>query len=273
MSNYPSSRKAFRFCIPVLVSVGLTPMLFCLGFFPGWGNHGSFGLPALILFPFTTLMLRNDLLHSNHFAWILPAMVQFPFYGIILGFANAKRKLIPAACVLLVIHLSAIGYIYASYQYALYKYLHDPNNQLLEAVRNDDVPTAKRLLDEGVDPNFHRASGGPPSLLGLACMDGHLEMAKLLLEKGADVNYREPYQGDTALFNAVVFKHEQIIELLLSKGADVTVKDHQGFTVLERAKRWHEFRLKQPEYTALQRKRDERIISLLESATKAKKES
>jgi hypothetical protein len=254
--------------------LGVTPILVCLGV--PWGGHGSYG-PLALLFPYTMLLLRTHLIHSN-VALILPIVFQFPVYGIILGFANAKRKLIPVACLLLVIHALGIRSNYAFYYYGHYKSLHDPNNQLLEAVRNDDLPTAKRLLDEGVDPNFHRAYGGPPSLLGLACMDGHLEMAKLLLENGADVNYREPHQGDTALFNAVGFKHEQIVELLLSKGVDVTVKDSNGYTVLERAKQRRESRetslkrtKREPEDIAEELKPDDRIISLLESATKAQK--
>lgn len=293
-----------RFCIPVLASLGLTPFLFCFGFFPGWGNHGSFGLPALILFPYTNLMLRNDLLHWSHLAWILPAIIQFPVYGIILGFANAKRKLIPAVFVVLAIHALGIGSLYASSYYARYKYWHNPTNQLIEAVRRDDVSTAKRLLEEGVDPNTKLSTG--LSMLMLACMDGHLEMAKLFLEKGADINYvesdggtaffmavtfgheeivqlllekdvdinRADFRGQTAIFHAVGLGNEKMVQFLLSKGAEVTVKDSNGNTVLEHAKELRESRLKRRKprvYSTLDRERDERIISLVETAEKEQK--
>jgi hypothetical protein len=248
--------------------LGVTPFALCVDIGFAGAGHGT-NMPSWILFPFATLIFSDGLAHSN-FVLLLRLIVQFPIYGIILGFANVKRKLILAACVLLSIHLSATGWIFGSHYYRIYQFEHDPNNQLEKAVRNNDVETARSLLDQGVDPNYHPRYG-PPSLLGLACSNGHLEMAKLLLEKGADINYADPYLGDTALFSAVISNQEDIVKLLLSKGADVTVKDRERFTVLERAKQWHEFRLKQPEYTALQRKRDERIISLLESARKVKK--
>src|SRR5439155_790477 len=101
---------------------------------------------------------------------------------------------------------------------------------------------------------------------------GRLEMAKLLLEKGADIDYRMKASGHTALSSAS--DREQIVELLLSKGADVTIKDEDGFTALDRAREWRQWRLKRwapREYTASQRARDERIISLLETAEKDQK--
>ena len=63
------------------------------------------------------------------------------------------------------------------------------------------------------------------------------------------------------------------MELLLSKGADVRIKDSGGCTALEFAKHWRDFRLndKQRQYTAEERARDERIISLLEAAAKDQK--
>jgi hypothetical protein len=239
--------------------------------FAGAG-HGT-NVPSWILFPFSWLIFTDGLAHSN-FVLLARQIWQFPIYGIILGFANVKRKLILAACVLLSVHLSAVGWIFGSHYYALYKYKHDPNNHLEEAVRNNDVETARILLDQGIDPNYHRQTTST-SLLFLACMDGHKDMAKLLLEKGADINYVNPLDGKTALFVAVVFHHEEIIQLLLSKGADLTIKDRDGFTILERANQWRESKLKQTkpqlEYKAEDRARDERIISLLESATKAEK--
>jgi hypothetical protein len=269
------SRKAsqlwIRFWIPVLVSLGATPILLCLGFLSTGAGHGTYFL-ATILFPFT---MMSGFPITTPFIWL--GIIQFPIYGVILGFANAKRKLILGACVLLAIHGSAIGSVYASSYYRIYKYKHDPNNQLEEAVRNNDVETARGLLDQGVDPNYH-GQYGPPSLLFLTCINGHREMAKLLLEKGAEINYVSPTDGETVLFVAVLFRREEIVQLLLSKGADLTVKNRDGFTVLERTKQWRESRetslkrtKREPEVIAEELQPDDRIISLLEAATKNQK--
>jgi hypothetical protein len=224
-------------------------------------EHGSYFLMT-ILFPFRMLVTFHPITEL----FVLLAVVQFPVYGIILGFANMKGKLIPVALVLLAIHALAIGSYYA----ASYYVLHSPTHHLIEAVEHDDIDTVKNMLDEGADPNTHLPNGC--SLLILACEKRHLEMAKLLLEKGADINYQMKPSRDTALFS--VSDREQFVELLLSKGADVTIKDREGFTVLDRAREWRKFRLERwapKEYTAEKRAGDERIISLLERAAKDQK--
>jgi ankyrin repeat protein len=119
------------------------------------------------------------------------------------------------------------------------------------------------FLDDGADPNTHLWNGC--SLLILACSKGRLEIVKLLLDKGADINYQMKDYDDrdpgTALSCAVNFNREELVQLLLSKGADVTIKDREGFTVLDRMKEAREFKLKRygPNiYT--ERAKDERII-------------
>ena len=126
MSKIPSSRKAsrfwVRFWIPVLISLCLTPVLFCLGVGPamiGLGSHTSRPVPLAILFPilfpYTALIHSNRLVYSDFtfvMAFFALPLIQFPVYGIILGFANAKRILILAVCILLIIHLLAIGFAF-----------------------------------------------------------------------------------------------------------------------------------------------------------------
>jgi ankyrin repeat protein len=60
-----------------------------------------------------------------------------------------------------------------------------------------------------------------------ACIHNQIEAAKLLLEKGAQVNAIPPgfdYSG-TALHNAALHGHRELVEFLIEQGADVNVKD------------------------------------------------
>ncbi len=56
-------------------------------------------------------------------------------------------------------------------------------------------------------------------------------LAKLLIEKGADVNARSK-NSRTPLNSAACKGHELLVQLLVDAGADVTVQDDQGFTAL-----------------------------------------
>jgi hypothetical protein len=264
----PDLLRAPRFWIPVVVSLTATPVLLCAGVAPAGAGHGTY-FPATLLFPFT--MLSTTVIHSITFPFILLAIVQFPAYGIILGFANTKRLILPVASALLAIHALAIGSNYAVVHYAL----HSPSFQLEQAVRKNDIATVKRMLDKGADPNTHLYSGA--SLLHLACHQGHLQIVQLLLEKGAEVNYLNPdLLHETALFTAVLHGREDMVQLLLSYGADTGIRNHWGNTALESAKLWREDRIKRSErekkkYTPEERARDERIISMLDAATKDQK--
>ena len=113
------SRFWVRFWIPVLVSLGLTPILFCLGFGLGSGlmshsrNHSPLVILFPILFPYGMLI---GILYPGNLASILLAIVQFPLYGIILGLANTKgkRTLVVLAFVLLAVHGLAIALCFSS---------------------------------------------------------------------------------------------------------------------------------------------------------------
>lgn len=53
---------------------------------------------------------------------------------------------------------------------------------------------------------------------------------------GADPNYARS-EGSTALMEACVFGHREVVELLVENGADISVKDRFGFTPLAAAKK------------------------------------
>jgi ankyrin repeat protein len=86
------------------------------------------------------------------------------------------------------------------------------------------------------------AINGIPSAspLMFAARGGHLEIVKLLLDQGADVNpqvERGGWFGATPLEAAAALGHVEVMRLLIERGADVNVKDEHGETLLDRLKR------------------------------------
>ena len=108
---------------------------------------------------------------------------------------------------------------------------------LLKACKSGDIKTVKRLANvkhlNGVDlANF---SSGPIATtpLHLACQNGHVEIAELLIRKlGAQVDQTNEL-GETALHLACKEGHKTVIERLLLARARTDIKDRlQGNTAL-----------------------------------------
>jgi ankyrin repeat protein len=119
-----------------------------------------------------------------------------------------------------------------------------------------ETPLVERLLDKWLDPNAKACNdvfeltrevrdlllvryncweepspGWTP--LHWAADRGRLETAKLLLERGAEVDSRED-RGTTPMLSAVWRGHLDLVELLLASGADVNSGDLDGETPLHR---------------------------------------
>jgi uncharacterized protein len=69
--------------------------------------------------------------------------------------------------------------------------------------------------------------------LGFAISKGDIEAVKKFIEYGADVN--EVSNGMSPLMIAARYNKVEIIKLLLSKGANINKKDENGFTALKYA--------------------------------------
>ena len=108
---------------------------------------------------------------------------------------------------------------------------------LLEAATLGLPSNMNDLLAAGEDANIRHGSH-ELSLLDAATLMGHLEVVRVLLEQGVDVNSASQ-DGYTALLCAVHFGRadllENVIDMLLSAGADVDAPLADGFTPLHLA--------------------------------------
>jgi uncharacterized protein len=104
----------------------------------------------------------------------------------------------------------------------------DTEGGLTRAVDGGHVEIAKLLLNAGAEIQ--------PDALCRSATAGKIELAELLLEKGANVN--ESFANDdqyeaTPLALASAAGHADLVKLFLSKGADPSLKDSEGKTALD----------------------------------------
>jgi ankyrin repeat protein len=112
--------------------------------------------------------------------------------------------------------------------------------------KNEDV--AKMLVQVGVDPNARQPNG--MTVLMSAVFNGQHEVAKALLEKGAQVN--ADAKGFNALSLAVERDDKSMVQLLLANGAEARTRPGSGLSALEKA----------------QQRQNADMIKLLEKAAK-----
>jgi len=86
---------------------------------------------------------------------------------------------------------------------------------LMEACMDGHVQVAKLLLDHGADVNMPPDSYESP--LTLSACGGHFELASLLIERGANLEEVND-EGYTPLMEASREGHDDIVNLLISKG-------------------------------------------------------
>lgn len=98
----------------------------------------------------------------------------------------------------------------------------------LEAIaRSNHDPKGKQSLSDRVNSWSQDPQGIVNNAFVYACMHGHIDAAKLLLEKGAEINVVPggfDYAG-TGLHYAALNGHRAMVEFLIKHGADRNVKD------------------------------------------------
>ena len=106
----------------------------------------------------------------------------------------------------------------------------DACNVFYEAAQSGQIITASLLLAVGIDIEKATGNNGEPAL-SAAAGNGHLELVKLLLANGANVNAANAH-GWTVLHRAAENGRLEVVKLLLASKADSTVIGGCGWNVL-----------------------------------------
>jgi Ankyrin repeats (many copies) len=95
----------------------------------------------------------------------------------------------------------------------------DPGDELRRAASAGEVAKVRELLDKGVDVDAVNQYGA--TALSFASRRGHVEVIKLLLERGADPLRRDNFNGLTPLLFALRQGHTEIARIFLAKTGKV----------------------------------------------------
>lgn len=109
---------------------------------------------------------------------------------------------------------------------------HVPALDVFEAAAFGDATRLAHLLDgDAALASARSADGFAP--LHLAAFFGKADAARLLLDRGAEVDARgEGWMVGTALQSAVSGRHPEVVDVLLEAGADPNVRQALGWTPL-----------------------------------------
>lgn len=90
------------------------------------------------------------------------------------------------------------------------------------------------VAKKGADPNKTHEDKGDANALHFACAVDNAKILKILIDGGADVNFKNKF-GTTALLTAVGNESVECVRLLIENGADVNAVNKQGFAPIHLA--------------------------------------
>jgi len=110
-----------------------------------------------------------------------------------------------------------------------------PSWAIINASYAGDENMVRELLEAGVDTDVRDALGA--TALHAATLQSNLVVVKLLLDHGFDPNVRASKSGNTPLHYAVASNNVGAARLLLQYNANKNIRNFDGLTPLERARR------------------------------------
>ena len=115
-----------------------------------------------------------------------------------------------------------------------------PQAILIASYRGDDE-LVREILAAGADKDTRDSTGA--TALHIAMLQSNPIVIKLLLDYGFDPNAVAARNGNTPLHNAVAANNEAAVRLLLQYGANKNIKNLDGLTPLDKARKEEKQRL------------------------------
>lgn len=94
----------------------------------------------------------------------------------------------------------------------------DASQDLLDSARRGDLAQVKAALENNADVEAKTRYGQTP--LYLAAMNGHTDVVRALLDKGAKVDVSDTFYKSSAIGFAASRKHTEVVKLLLPHSTD-----------------------------------------------------
>ena len=94
------------------------------------------------------------------------------------------------------------------------------------AVINGNIEVTKLLIEKGANIEIKDSGCGSSPLL-FACQNGRTKIVKFLIEKGADINTKNS-KGSNAIHFAAQSGKTEIVDFLLQNGLEINMKDNNG---------------------------------------------
>ena len=108
---------------------------------------------------------------------------------------------------------------------------HVPKSWVVGAAGSGEVQLLDYLLANGADPNTRTSAG--ESALGAAAAADQNAAATLLIARGARLENRTVVTFETPLTEAAKMNHLDMVRLLLDHGADIDAEDVTGRTAFD----------------------------------------
>lgn len=104
-------------------------------------------------------------------------------------------------------------------------------SQIKKLIKADDLKTISQLIENGLDINT--TFKGQSTLLHFAAEYGKFDIAKFLVDKGANLNLQDNAKNTPLMVSTSVFtQHDSISVLLINKGANLNIVGSSGSTAL-----------------------------------------